>query len=89
MKRALLLTPLLLVACSEEEYSYLTSIEDRPDIHDVVECEFAPTEDGWERYTCLPIFSNKDTLAEPWESSGIGDFDIIQRGRARGLALLV
>ncbi len=79
MKRALLLTPLLLVACSEEEYSYLTSIEDRPDIHDVVECEFAPTEDGWERYTCLPIFSNKDTLAEPWESSGIGDFDIIQR----------
>jgi|GEM_PF-1916566 len=69
----------LLLSCGEEEYSYLNSVEFRPDIRDVVECDFEPTADGWERYSCLPIFSAKDGLAQGWESSGIGDFDIIQR----------
>lgn len=78
LRALLLLLPLALVAC-EEEYNYLTAVEYRPDIHEVVECEFGATTDGWERYTCLPVFSDRDPEAAAWESSGIGDFDIIQR----------
>lgn len=74
----LLLASLALLSC-DEEYNYLTAVEYRPDIHDVVECAFEPTAEGWERYTCLPVFSARDPEASAWESSGIGDFDIIQR----------
>jgi hypothetical protein len=74
----LLVTSAALVSC-EEEYNYLTAVEFRPDIHDVVECDFEPTDEGWERYTCLPVFSDRDLEAAAWESSGIGDFDIVQR----------
>ncbi len=79
-----LLTVVLLCASGglsscDDEYSYVTAVEYRPDIHDVVDCDFEPTEQGWERYTCLPVFSDRDPEAAAWESSGIGDFDIIQR----------
>ena len=77
--RALVLVLAVGLLSCEEEYNYLTSVEYRPDIHDVVECDFSPTEEGWERYTCLPVFSDRDPESEPWESSGIGDFDIVQR----------
>lgn len=76
---ALLLLALPLLSCGEEEYTYLNSVEDRPDIREVVECDFEPTDEGWERYSCLPVFSAKDDFADAWESSGIGDFDIVQR----------
>ena len=69
----------LLAGCEDRQYDYLQTVEDRPDITEVVECEFAPSTDGWERYTCLPVFSAADPLTEAWESSGIGDFDILQR----------
>ena len=75
---SLLLVTLVLLSC-EDEYDYLTAVEFRPDIHEVVECDFAPTEAGWERYTCLPVFSDRDPEAAAWESRGIGDFDIVQR----------
>lgn len=76
---ALLLLVAPLLSCGEEEYNYLNAVEFRPDIREVVECEFEPTTEGWERYSCLPVFSARDDFADAWETSGIGDFDIAQR----------
>ena len=63
----------------ESEYSYRELVQDRVDIHDVADCLFDETEDGWEQYSCVPIFSNRDAGAGDWERESIGDFDIVQR----------
>jgi hypothetical protein len=73
------LLPLLLLLGCGGQVEYLTLITDRPDITDVAECAFEETEDGWEEYTCVPIFAADDPEAQAWESTAIGDFDIIQR----------
>jgi len=69
---------LALVGC-ESDYSYRDLLADRVDIHDVAECVFEETEEGWEQYSCVPIFSNIDTEAGAWERESIADFDIVQR----------
>ena len=77
----LLVMVLLVVGCAacENDYSYRSVLSTRPDIRDVVECRFEETEQGWEQYTCVPVFSSADEAAGAWERGGIGDFDIIQR----------
>ena len=78
--RALLLctVPLLFLAC-QSDYSYRDIVADRVDIHDVADCVFDETEEGWEQYSCVPIFSNIDPGAGAWERESIGNFDIVQR----------
>ena len=61
------------------EYSYTAVTTDRVDIHEVAECAFDETMDGWEEYSCAPVFSSADTAAGAWERQGIGNFDIVQR----------
>jgi hypothetical protein len=70
-----------LVASCETDYVYLEAIGDRVDIHEVVEdsCTFETTEQGWEQYSCVPVFSNDEPAARPWERVEIGNFDIVQR----------
>ena len=63
----------------QTEYSYTAVTVDRVDIHEVVECDFQPTTDGFEQYSCVPVFSNKDPGTGEWERAAIGDFDIVQR----------
>lgn len=67
-----------LLGCGND-YDYRVVIPDRPDIHDVVECPFEETEDGWERYTCSPVFSAQDEGAGTWERGELGAFDIVER----------
>ena len=67
-----------LVGC-QSDYNYSDFVADRVDIHDVADCVFAETEEGWEQYTCVPVFSNIDPGAGSWERNSIGDFDIVQR----------
>lgn len=74
----LLLFSLSLGSC-QSDYSYRELIQDRVDIHDIAECLFEETEDGWEQYTCVPIFSTRDPAAADWERESISDFDIVQR----------
>jgi hypothetical protein len=69
---------LALLGC-ESDYNYRDLLADRVDIHDVADCVFEDTEDGWEQYSCVPIFSNVDPDAAAWERESIGDFDIVQR----------
>jgi hypothetical protein len=71
--------PVLSLCACGNDYDYRVVIQDRPDIHDVVECPFEPTEDGWERSTCSPIFSARDEDAGPWERGAIEVFDIVER----------
>jgi hypothetical protein len=78
MRIAALLALLTLVGC-QNDYSYRSVVDTRPDIHDVVECRFDETDEGWEQYTCVPVFSAADEAAGDWERGGIGDFDIVQR----------
>ncbi|MEE2828593.1 MAG: hypothetical protein VX498_05365 [Myxococcota bacterium] len=63
----------------ESDYSYRDLIADRVDIHDIAECLFDETDEGWEQYTCVPVFASSDTEAQAWERTSIDDFDIIQR----------
>jgi len=69
---------LSLISC-ETEYSYTAVTTEAVDIHDVVECAFEETTEGWEQYTCVPVFSNKDPGVQEWEADGVGSFDIVQR----------
>lgn len=69
---------LLFLSCSSD-YDYTRVAEDLVDIHEVVECEFEPTEGGWESYTCVPVFSTSDEGTQPWEAGGIGGFDILEQ----------
>ncbi len=75
-----LLACLAVIGC-ETDYDYLTAVADRPDIHQVASqsCTFENTEDGWEQYSCSPVFSAGDPEARSWEREAIGSFDIIQR----------
>jgi len=66
------------LSCSSD-YDYTRIATDLVDIHEVVECEFEPTEAGWESYTCVPVFSTKDDGAQPWEAGSIGGFDILEQ----------
>ncbi len=66
------------VGCASD-YNYRVAVSDRVDIHDVVECDFETVEDGWEQYSCVPVFSVDDADARAWEKDEIGDFDILQR----------
>ncbi len=66
------------MAC-ESEFHYSAVVANRADIHDVVECAFEETSQGFEQYTCVPVFSADDEAAQPWEQGGVGDFDILQR----------
>ena len=75
----LLAAAVVLLGSCENDYSYRTILDSRPDIHDVVECVFEETEEGWEQYACVPVFSSADETAAAWERGGIGDFDIVQR----------
>ena len=75
---AISLAIVLLTGC-ESDYSYREIIEDRVDIRDVAECQFSETAEGWEQYSCVPIFSSVDPDAGAWERFRIDDFDIIQR----------
>jgi hypothetical protein len=49
MRIAALLALLTLVGC-QNDYSYRSVVDTRPDIHDVVECRFDETDEGWEQY---------------------------------------
>lgn len=69
---------ILLLGCGGD-VDYLQLAGDRPDIRDVAECAFEPTQDDWEEYTCVPIFSANDPEAGEWEAGGIGEFDLVQR----------
>jgi len=76
MKRLLVL--LVLVGCGGE-VEYLSLITERPDITEVAECAFEETAEGWQEYTCSPVFGVDDPGVQPWEALEIGDFDILQR----------
>lgn len=82
MRRPLLVlaTCLALVGC-QTDYDYLTAVADRPDIHAAASqsCTFDAVDDGWEQYSCSPVFSSNDPQARAWEREGIGGFDIVQR----------
>ena len=67
------------VASCSSDYSYRAAVEQRVDIHDVVECDFEEVEEGFEQYSCVPIFSTQEEAAKDWEKDAIGDFDILQR----------
>ncbi len=67
------------VASCSSDYSYRSAVAERVDIHDVAECEFEEVEEGFEQYSCVPIFSTRDAEARDWEKDSIGDFDILQR----------
>lgn len=79
MRRYALLLALPALGACENDYSYRSIVDTRPDIVDVVECRFEPSEEGFEQYTCVPVFSAVDESAGEWERGGIGDFDIVQR----------
>lgn len=73
---------LLLLPCvgsCDNDYDYQRVIAEAPDIHDVVSCEFEPTDNGWERYSCSPVFTATSPDALAWERDGIGSFDIAER----------
>jgi len=75
----LLLCLLLCLMGCQSDYSYSDLVANRVDIHDVAECVFEETGEGWEQYTCVPVFSNIDPGAGSWERHSISDFDIVQR----------
>jgi len=77
-KCLLVMISFLVVGC-ESDYSYRDIVAERVDIHDVADCVFDETEEGWEQYTCVPIFSNIDPGAGLWERESVGNFDIVQR----------